>query len=77
MVFTSERIYPERIYPSSLSNQASSSSSMGREGLPSWADRLGWTGVKGKSFLKEYLNYLDPLQNFKAAQIIKAGFLLK
>jgi hypothetical protein len=43
---------------------------MGRGGVPSWADGLGWTGVR------EYLNFFDPLQIFKAAQILKAGLLL-
>jgi hypothetical protein len=42
--------------------------------------KLGrWTGldrVKGKSCLKEFLNLLDLLQIFKAAQIIKSGVLL-
>ena len=38
---------------------------------------LGWTGVKNISFPEEYLNFFDPLQIFKAVQILKSGLLLK
>ena len=46
-------------------------------GAPPWSDELGLKGVKGKFFLKEYLDLFDLLQIFKITQIFKSGLFLK